>query len=52
MLPMIFPTFQGKVQILAENRHAYLTKVSFISKRPLKYTVKLLLKLKLEVVQH
>ena len=35
IVPKIFPTFLGKVQILAENLHAYLTKVSFVSKRPL-----------------
>ncbi|EFE48771.1 hypothetical protein NEIELOOT_02471 [Neisseria elongata subsp. glycolytica ATCC 29315] len=34
-LAKIFLILQGKVQILAEKLHAYLGKVSFISKGPL-----------------
>ena len=40
------------MQLLAEKIHAYHAKVNYFSKRPLKYGVKLLAKIKVEVEQH
>ena len=34
-LPKFFLILQGEVEFLAENPHAYVGKVSFLSKRPL-----------------
>ena len=41
-----------KIQILAEKLHAYLGKVSFISKHPLENSVKQLPKRNVQVEQH
>ena len=52
ILPKIFQTFQGKGQIWHENLSAFLTKETFISKRPLNKGLRLFPTFKVEVEQH
>ena len=51
-LPEIFMILQDRVPILAVKLHAYPTKVSLLSKRPLKFSLKVLTKLRVEVEKH
>ena len=51
-LPKIFVILQERVHILAIKIHAYHMEVTLLLKRPLKYSLNLLRKQRVEVEQH